>query len=179
MMTQPQDPFFDFYRASLRATGDATRVSLESTVRLRTRQLRCIDEALALHARLIAEVNAAQRLDELVAVSGKLAGAQYETLIGYWSAIYEAIGENQVEVARLVQSQVEQIHDDLQGTLGTAPDAPAPVLAVLQPLMDVASSAYALSARATAESTKLATTRLAKANAAAKAPVKQARRRSA
>lgn len=178
-MTQPQDRFFDFYRASLRATGDATRVSLESTVRLRTRQLKCIDEALASHARLIAEADAAQSLDELVAVSGKLAGAQYETLIGYWGAIYDAIGENHVGVARLVQSQAEQIHYDLQGTLGTAPDTPTPVLAALQPLMEVASSAYALTARATADSTKLATTRLAKAHAAAKAPVKQARRRSA
>jgi hypothetical protein len=178
-MTQIRDPLFDFYRASLKATGDATRVSLESTVRLRTRQLRCIDEALAAHARLIAEVEAATSLDELVAVSGKLAGAQYQTLIGYWGAIYEAIGENQVELARLVQSQVAQIHYDLQGTLGTAPGAPAPVLAALQPLMEVASSAYALTARATAEATQLATTRLASANAAAKEPAKQARQQSA
>lgn len=178
-MTLSRDPLFDFYRASLRATGDATRLSLESTVRLRTRQLRCIDEALASHARLIAEVEAAKSLDELVAVSGKLAGAQYETLIGYWGAIYEAIGENQAEVARLVQSQAGQIHYDLQGTLGTAPGTPAPVLAALQPLMEVASSAYALTARATAEATKLATTRLATADAAARRPAKQARQRSA
>lgn len=181
--TQPRDPLFDFYRSSLKATGDATRVSLESAVRLRTQQLRHIDEALAAHAQLMAEIDAAKGLDGLIAVSGKLAGAQYQTLIGYWGAIYEAIGENQVEVARLVQSQTEQIHYDLQGTLGTAPDTPAPVLAALQPLMEVASSAYALTARATAEATKLAAAQIATANAAATQPgmrpSRQARQRSA
>ena len=179
LISQSQAELFDFYRASLKATGSATRVSLESAVRLRTSQLRYIDQALAEHARLNAEIDAAKGLEDLVAVSGKLAGAQYQTLISYWGAIYEAIGENQVEVARLVESQAEQIHYDLQGTLGTAPGTPVPVLAALQPLMEVASSAYALTARATAEATKLAAAQLARADAAAPQPDRQARQRSA
>jgi hypothetical protein len=54
-----------------------------------------------------------------------------------------------------------------------------PVLAVLQPLMEVASSAYALSARVTAEATKLAAAQLARADAAAAQPERQAQQRSA
>jgi len=179
LISQSQEELFDFCRASLKASGNATRVSLESTVRLRTTQLRYTDEALAAHARLIAEVNAAKGLEELVAVSGKLAGAQFQTLISYWGAIYEAIGENQVEVARLVQAQVEKIPADLAGTVGAAPSGPVPVLAVLQPLMEVASSAYALRARVTAEATKLAAAQLARADAAATQPDRQAQQRSA
>lgn len=179
LISQSQAELFDFYRASLKATGSATRVSLEGTVRLRTTQLRVIDEALAEHARLNAEIDAAKNLEDLLAVSGKLAGAQYQTLISYWGAIYEAIGENQVEVACLVESQAEQIHFDLQGTLGSAPGNPVPVLAALQPLMEAASSAYALTARATAEATKLAATQLAGANAAAAQPDRKARQRPA
>jgi hypothetical protein len=179
LISQSQAELFDFYRASLKATGSATRVSLEGTVRLRTTQLRVIDEALAEHARLTAQIDAAKGLEDLLAVSGKLAGAQYQTLISYWGAIYEAIGENQVEVARLVESQAEQIHFDLQGTLGTAPGNPVPVLAALQPLMEVASSAYALTARATAEATKLAAAHLATTEAASVQPGWQAEQRSA
>lgn len=178
-MTHPEKQFFDFYRASLKATGDATRVSLESVVRLRTKQLVCLDEALTTHARVSAEVNAAKSLDELIAASGKLAGAQYQSLLGYWNAICEAVGENQAEVSRLVQSRAEQIRGEFQNTLGDAPGDPAPMLAALQPLMEVASSAYALTARATAEATKLAATQLAPANAAPRRPAKQTQRRSA
>lgn len=185
-MTHPENQFFDFYRASLKATGEATRASLESTVRLRKKQLACIDEALAAHERVVTEIKSAKDISQLIAASGKLAGAQYQSLISYWNEVYEAVGENQAKVSRLVQSQVEQIRDDFQNTLGDAKDAQAPILAAFQPLMEVASSAYALTARATTEATKLAAAQLVTANAAtngaakqrAKQPAKQAQRRS-
>jgi hypothetical protein len=179
VMTHPESQFFDFYRANLKAAGDATRASLEGSARLRKKQLEHIDEALVTHARLVAEIHAAKDIEALIAASGKLAGAQYRSLIGYWNAIYEAIGENQAELSRLAQSQVEQLRGDIDGTLAAAQVVPVPVLAALQPLMEVASSAYALTARATAEATKLAAAQLAGANGAGKQPAKQAQRQSA
>lgn len=174
-MTHPENQFFDFYRASLKTTGDTALASLEGLVRLRRRQLASIEEALVTHAGVLAEINAAKDISELVAASGKLAGAQYQTMISHWNGICEAVGENQADVSRLMQSQVEQIRDSFRSTLGAAPEAPLPILAALQPLMEVASSAYVLTARATAETAKLAAAQLA--SAAAARPAKQAEQR--
>src|SRR6185436_19387483 len=119
-------------------------------------QLAYIDEALAAHAQVLDEVSAAKDIGELMIANRKLASAHYQTLISHWSGICEAVGENQTEITRLVQSQMEQIRDDFQSKLGAVPEVPAPMLAALQPLMEVASSAYLLTARATAEAAKLA-----------------------
>ena len=178
-MTQPQDQFSDFYRATLKATSDATRASLEGAARLRKKQLANIEEALATHARVVAELDAAKDLNELIAASGELAGAQYQTLLSYWNGIYEAVSENQADVSRLVRAQVEHFRDDFPSTLVAAPAVPMPVLAALQPMMEVASTAYALTARATAEATKLAAFQLAGANVAARQSKKQSEQRSA
>jgi phasin family protein len=178
-MTNPGTPFFDLYRSMLKATSDATRASLEGAERLRRKQLANIEETLATHARVVADLNAAKDLNALIAASRELAGAQYQTLVSYWNGIYESVGENQAEVARLVQSQIEHFNEGFPSTLVAAPAVPMPILAALQPLMEVASTAYALTARATAEATKLAATQLASADAAARQPKKQAQQRSA
>ena len=176
-MTQPETQFFDFYRATLKAAGDATRVSLESAARFRKKQLASIDEALATHAGVVAELGEAKDIDALIAASSKLASAQFQTLISYWTGIYESIGENNAQVSRLVQSQVEQFSGNFPSTLAAAPAVPMPVLAALQPLMEVATSAYALTARATAEATKMAAAQIAGASAAAaQQPAKLAQR---
>jgi phasin family protein len=178
-MTQPRNHLLDFYRASLKVTSDATRAYLEGAVRLRTKQLQSIDEALTTHTEVVTELDAAKDLDELVAVSRKLAEAQYQTLVSYWSGIFEAMGDNQAEVMRLVQSQLEQIRSEFEDKLGGAPDVPVPILAALQPLMEVASSAYALTARATAEATKLAAAQLDNPSMAARRNAKRAQQQSA
>ena len=178
-MTNPQDQFFDFYRAGLKASGDIIRASLESAERLRRRQLAAIDEALTLHARTVAEIDDAKGFEELVAVQGKLAGAQYQTLIGYWNGIYQAAGESQAEVTKRVQAQAEQMRDTFQKTLAAAPGGSVPMMAALQPLMDMASSAYALTARATEEAAKLAATQVATANAGVRQAAGQAQQKSA
>jgi phasin family protein len=178
-MTQSRSHSFDSYRATLKASCDATRASLEGTARLRTKQLECIDDALIAHTRVVAEINAAKNMEELTAASGKLASGQFESLIAYWNGIFESIGESQADVARMVQTQTEQVRDKLQHALAAAPDAPAPIMAALQPLMAVASSAYALTARATEEAARLAAAQFLRADPAAKRPAKHAHRRSA
>ena len=173
-----QEQFFDFYRSTLKAASEATRASLEGAARLRRKQLANIDEALATHKRVLDDLDAAKDLDSLIAASGELASAQYQTLISYWNGIYEAVGVNQAEVARLVQLQVEHFRDEFPDTLIAAPAVPPPVLAALKPLMEVASSAYALTARATAEATKLAATQLASFRSTPRRPGKHSQQRS-
>lgn len=176
-MTNPQDQFFDFYRAGLKASGDMIKASLEGAERLRTQQLTAINEALAAHARAVAEIDHAKGFEELVAVQGKLAAAQYQTVIDYWNGIYQAAGESQAELSKRVQAQAEQIRENFQKTLGAAPSGSAPIIAALQPLMDVASSAYVLTARAAEETAKLAAAQLATANAGIKQTVEKAQQR--
>ena len=178
-MTNPQDQFFDFYRAGLKVAGDLIGVSLEGAERLREQQLAAINEALASHARAVAEIDDAKSFEELVAVQGKLASAQYQTVIGYWNGVYQVAGESQAEVTRRVQAQAEQIRENFQKTLGAATGGSVPIMAALQPLVDVASSAYALTARATEEATKLAAAQLATANAGIRQAAEQVQQKSA
>lgn len=178
-MTNPQDQFFDFYRAGLRATGDMIKASLEGAERLRRQQLVAIEEALASHAQAVAEIDAAKGFEGLVAVQGRLASTQYQTVIGYWNDLYQAAGESQAEITKRVQAQAEQIRDSFQKTLAAIPGGSVPMMAALQPLVDAASSAYALTARATEEATKLAAAQIATANAGIRQAAEKVQRKSA
>lgn len=164
-MTNPQDQFVDFYRAGLKATGDMLRASLEGAERLRTQQLAAIGEALAAHEQSVAEISQAKGFEELFAVQAKIAGAQSQAVIGYWNGLYQAAGENQAEINKRVQAQVEQIRDNFQQALSAAPGGSVPMMQALQSLVDATSSAYALTARATEEAAKLAAGQVASANA--------------
>ncbi len=173
-----QDPLFDFYRAGLKATGNIVKASLESAEQLRKQQLSVIGEAIALHARAIAEIDGARNPEELASVTIKLAGVQTQAAISYWNGIHQAEGESQAEVTRRVRMYAEQIRGNLRATLGDAPDGSVPIVAALQPLMAVASLANALTARTTEEAAKLAAAQLATANAGMQAPATRQRRKS-
>lgn len=156
-MTQPHHQFFDFYCASLRATGDTIGSSLEGAERLRSHQLAVIKEALAAHAQVSAMINDAKGFKDLAAIPGKIADIQSRTMISYWSGLCQMASESQSEMARRMQAQMEQIRENSQKMLGATTDGQAPMLVALQPLVNAASSVYALSARATEEATKFAT----------------------
>lgn len=178
-MTNPQDQVLDFYRASLKATGDIITASLKAAERLRTQQLAAISAALGSHERAVAEIDAAKGFEELVAVQGKLASAQYQSVVDYWNGICQSAGQGQAEVTRQVQAQAAQIRENFQKALGAGSGGSNPMMAALQPLVDAASSAYAMTARATEEATKLAAAQLATANAGIRQAAEQVTRKSA
>lgn len=178
-MTNPQEQFCDFYRTGLKATADAIRISLENAERLRKQQLAAIDETLSSHAVAVGEIDKAKGFDQLIAIQARLAGAQYQAIIDYWSGIFQASGEGQVELTRRAQAQAKHLRENLQATIGSDPGTVVPMIAVLQPLMEVASSAYALTSRATEEAAKLTAAQLAGANAGGRQSAKQAARTAA
>lgn len=145
MERQPsqQDQFSDCYRIGLEATGDLIKSWFESAERLRQQQFAVVHEALVSHARVVAEIDHAKVIGELIGVSGKLARLPYQAAIGCWSGIFLATGASQAEVARRAQAQAEQIRASFQKTLIAAPGAAVPAIVMLQPLMDLASSVYA------------------------------------
>jgi phasin family protein len=84
-MTQPQAEFLDLYRAGLKTAADMMKVSLQSAERLQNQQLVAIRTALDQQSKSISELSQAKTLDEVLAVQTKIAGAQIERAVGYWS----------------------------------------------------------------------------------------------
>ena len=88
-MTQPQAEFIDLYKAGLKTAADLMRASLQSAERLQNQQLVAIRSALDQQSKSVSELGQAKTLDELMAIQTKIAGAQFERAVGYWSELYQ------------------------------------------------------------------------------------------
>lgn len=84
-MNQQHPEFVDLYRAGLKSAADLMKSSLENAERLQNQQLAAIRSALEQQARAAAELRDAKSLDELMAIQTRMAGAQFERLVGYWA----------------------------------------------------------------------------------------------
>ena len=107
-MNAPQAEFVDLYRSGLRNAVDLMKASLESAERLQQQHLSAIRSALEQNAKSLEELSSAKSLDELVALQQKLAGAQFERVMGYWSTLCRSAGETQ---AATVSRQMAQARD--------------------------------------------------------------------
>jgi len=88
-MTQPQADFIDLYRAGLKTTADMMKASLQNAERLQNQQLAAIRNALEQQSRAASELGQARSLDELMSLQTRLAGAQIERAVGFWSEVYQ------------------------------------------------------------------------------------------
>jgi phasin family protein len=86
-MTQPQAEFLDLYRAGLKTAADLMKVSLQSAEKLQNQQLVAIRTALDQQSKAITELSQARTLDEVIALQTKMAGAQVERAVGFWSEL--------------------------------------------------------------------------------------------
>jgi hypothetical protein len=86
-MTQPQAEFLDLYRAGLKTAADLMKASLQSAEKLQNQQLVAIRSALDQQSKSISELGQAKTIDELLALQTKMAGAQWERAMGYWSEL--------------------------------------------------------------------------------------------
>ena len=84
-MTQPQAEFLDLYRAGLRTAADLMKASLQSAEKLQNQQLVAIRTALDQQTKTISELGQARSIDELLALQSRIAGAQWERAMGYWT----------------------------------------------------------------------------------------------
>ena len=110
-MTQPQTEFLDLYRAGLKTAADLMKVSLQSAEKLQNQQLGAIRTALDQQSKSISELGQAKTIDELLALQTKIAGAQWERAMGYWS--------------ELAQTQMAQARDWFNETTTAATQATA------------------------------------------------------
>jgi phasin family protein len=95
-MTQPQAEFLDMYRAGLKTAADLMKVSLQGAERLQNQQLVAIRTALDQQSKAANELGQARTIDELLALQTKMAGAQWERAMGYWSELWQ----NQIAQSR-------------------------------------------------------------------------------
>lgn len=86
-MTPPQAEFLDLYKAGLKTAADLMKVSLQNAEKLQNQQLVVIRQALDQQAKSINELSQAKSIDEVLAVQTKIAGAQWERALGFWSEL--------------------------------------------------------------------------------------------
>ena len=112
-MTQPQAEMFDLYRTNLKTATDLFKTSLESAERLQNQQLVAIRTTIDKQARSASELTSARTLDELLSAQSRLAGAQMERALGYWSELCQVAGQNQMAAIGQVQQQMSRIGETL------------------------------------------------------------------
>jgi hypothetical protein len=88
-MTQPQAEFLDLYRAGLKTAADMMKTSLQNAERLQNQQLVAIRSALDQQARAIDDLGQARSMDELLSLQTRIAGAQFQRAVGFWSELYQ------------------------------------------------------------------------------------------
>ena len=142
-MNPPQAEFLDLYKAGLKSAVDLMKASLESAERLQQQQLTAIRGALEQHIKSVNELSDAKNLDDLVALQQKMAGAQLERVMGYWTNLCQTAGQNQAVAIGQVQTQMAQARDWFNET-------------------------YSLTARATEEAAKIASAQMATVSAGAR-----------
>lgn len=120
-MTQPQAEMLDLYRAGLKSAADLLKTSLESAERLQNQQLVAIRTAIVEQAKSASELGSARTLDELLSAQSRLAGAQIERALGYWSELCQVAGQNQMAAIGQVQQQMSRMSETLaQAATATA-----------------------------------------------------------
>ena len=112
-MTQPQAEMFDLYRASLKTAADLFKTSLENAERLQNQQLVAIRTAIVEQAKSASELTSARTLDELLSAQSRLAGAQMERALGYWSELCQVAGQNQMAAIGQVQQHMSRIGETI------------------------------------------------------------------
>ena len=112
-MTQPQAEMLDLYRAGLKSAADILKTSLENAERLQNQQLVAIRTAIVEQAKTASELGSARTIDELLTAQSRLAGAQIERALGYWSEIFQVAGQNQMAAIGQVQQHMTRMSETL------------------------------------------------------------------
>ena len=117
-MTQPQAEMLDLYRAGLKNAADILKTSLENAERLQNQQLVAIRTAIVEQTKTVSEIGSARTLDELLSAQSRLAGAQMERVLGYWSELFQVAGQNQMAAVAQIQAQMARVSETMTTAAG-------------------------------------------------------------
>lgn len=137
-MNAPQAELLDLYRSGLKNAADLMKASLESAERLQQQHLSAIRKALEQSSQSMDELSSAKSLDDLMALQQKMAGAQFERVMGYWSTLCQTAGESQVATISKQMAQAREWFNESYaltaraaeeaGKLAGAPQQAAPAM---------------------------------------------------
>jgi phasin family protein len=113
---QPQTQMLDFYRASMKTAAELAKASLENAEKLQNRQLQMVRNALEENAKSASDLAQVKSLDEIMALQTRIAGAQMERVIDFWSGLWRTAGESQMAMIGQLQSQAEQMRERFKET---------------------------------------------------------------
>jgi len=125
-MTQPQAEMLDLYRAGLKNAADLLKTSLENAERLQNQQLVAIRTAIVEQAKSASELGSARTIDELLSAQSRLAGAQIERALGYWSELCQVAGQNQMAAVAQMQAQMARVSETMAQAVTTTAGVKAP-----------------------------------------------------
>jgi len=106
---QPQTQMLDFYRASMRTAADLAKTSLENAEKMQNRQLQIVRNALEENAKSASELAQVKSLDEMMALQTRLANAQMERMMDFWSGWWRDLSASTTENAARIASQVQSM----------------------------------------------------------------------
>jgi phasin family protein len=118
-MTQPQAEMLDLYRAGLKSAADLFKTSLESAERLQNQQLVAIRTAIVEQSKSASELTSARTIDELLTAQSRLAGAQMERALGFWSELFQVAGQNQMAAVAQMQAQMARVSETMKQAVPT------------------------------------------------------------
>lgn len=108
-MIQNQSQFIDLYKASMRTAVDVTKVALENVERMQNRQLQLVRSALEDSARSASQLGEAKSLDELMTMQSRLAGAQMERAMDFWTTMWRSAADSAASQAQNVASGLRDV----------------------------------------------------------------------
>ena len=112
-MQEPQTQIFDLYRSGLRTMNDLMKSSLETTERLQNQQLQQLRSAIEDTTKSSGQLGDIRSLDELLAAQAKLAGSQVQRTMDFWSNVWRAAGDSQINLISQMQSLTSRATQDV------------------------------------------------------------------
>lgn len=155
-MIEPNEQLLQLYRANLKTTMDVMKVCLEGAERLRTAQLQAIQDAKSDSAGWRESMESARTVDDLIPLQQQLASAQFENVLGYWSSLFRATTQAQIETVRQMQAHAGKMAGELRRSLEGVPDSGNAAVAAMNAMLSSVFSAYEQAAGATEEAVRLA-----------------------
>lgn len=132
-------------RATAKSATDMANVLLSGTERMLNNQAAISREIMAQYADAAKQIESAADLQALLAIQGKLARAQAEKAVTWWTDLYAEIGASQKELMRASQAGALAVIDGLSRTLEHVAPAPGtePVVSAMKLVVNATRSSYA------------------------------------
>ena len=171
-MTTPNDAFAAAYKPVLRAMADAMTLSLAAAARTCELSLKAVNDSLSEADEITKGIDTAKDIPSLLEIQARLGRSCFERASRNWSGVCMAVAENQMEMLHRGQAQIARIGDDIRAATMNGFSQQASPAGTWQSFMEAASNAYALTAKATEEMTRMASAQLNQ-NAAMESPTEK------